>query len=489
MSDYQPESRLITEKGTQKMNHHPVWPFVEHSQDRLHAMADRVWGMPETCYQETASVAEHIAELKHQGFKITKNLADIPTAVMGEAGEGGPVIAFLGEYDALSGLSQQADVAEPRPVKDCENGHGCGHNMLGAGAMLAAVAVRDWLAETGTMGRVRYIGCPAEEGGSAKTFMVKAGVFDDVDIAITWHPGAIAQVMRGSSLAAGRLDFSFSGRASHAAASPHLGRSALDGVEMMSVGVNYMREHMSDQARVHYAYLDAGGTAPNVVQANAKVRYVVREPSAREMMKLIARVEKIAQGAALMSETEVDGALITVASELVPNGPLCDAMQKNLEALGAPDFTKDDHRYASAMQATMSADDINGTYALAGMRPEKGKILGDFLVPTEVPAVDLPGSTDVGDVSWVVPTVQMWGANYAIGTPFHSWQMVAQGKGGPAIKGMIHAAKVMAATGVDLFQDAGLIAQAKADLRERQGEDGYVCPLPDGAVPPIGEMA
>ncbi len=310
------------------MNQHPVWPYVEKSRDRLHALADRVWGMPEICYQETASVAEHIAELKHQGFAITENLADIPTAVMGEAGQGGPVIAFLGEYDALSGLSQQADIAEPCPVVEGGHGHGCGHNMLGAGAMLAAIAVRDWLAETGTKGRVRYIGCPAEEGGSAKAFMVKAGVFDDVDIAITWHPGAIAQVMRGSSLAAGDLNFTFTGRASHAAASPHLGRSALDGVEMMSVGVNYMREHMSDQARVHYAYLDAGGTAANVVQASAKMRYVVREPSSREMMKLIARVEKIAKGAALMSETSVEGALFTVSSELVPNGPLCDAMQK-----------------------------------------------------------------------------------------------------------------------------------------------------------------
>jgi aminobenzoyl-glutamate utilization protein B len=444
--------------------------------------------MPETCYRETASVAEHISELNHQGFKITENLAGIPTAVMGEAGEGGQVIAFLGEYDALSGLSQQADIAEPRPVEQGGNGHGCGHNMLGAGAMLAAIAVRDWLAATGTPGRVRYIGCPAEEGGSAKTFMVGAGVFDDVDIAITWHPGAIAQVMRGSSLAAGRLDFTFTGRASHAAASPHLGRSAFDGVEMMSVGVNYMREHMSDQARVHYAYLDAGGTAPNVVQARAKVRYVVREPSAREMVKLVARVQKIARGAALMSETEVDGALITVASDLVPNRPLCDAMQKNLDALGPPAFTADDHAYGAKMQATMTADDITGTYALAGMPPLKDKTLGDFLVPSEIPPIDLPGSTDVGDVSWVVPTVQLWGANYAIGTPFHSWQMVAQGKGAPAIKGMIHAAKVMAATGVDAFLDPALIARARADLNARLGDEGYIFPLPENARPPIDEM-
>jgi len=407
---------------------------------------------------------------------------------MGEAGKGGPVIAFLGEYDALAGLSQQADLATPCPVEDGANGHGCGHNMLGAAAMLAAVAVKEWLEETGTPGRVRYVGCPAEEGGSAKTFMVREGVFDDVDIAITWHPGAIAQVMRASSLAACRVDFTFSGRASHAAASPHLGRSALDSVELMSVGVNYLREHMSDQARVHYAYLDAGGISPNVVQAHAKVRYVIREPRVREMMKLVKRVEKVAQGAALMSETLVEAKLVTAASELMPNGPLCAAMGRHLEALGPPAFTAQDTEYARKFQATMSAEDVAGTWSLAGMSPIKDKVLGDFLVPDVVAAVDLPGSTDVGDVSWVVPTVQMWGANYAIGTPFHSWQMVAQGKGDAALKGMAHAAKVMAATGLEALQNPDLIARAKADLAERVGPEGYTSPLPADAQPPIGEM-
>lgn len=470
-------------------NQDEIWPLVEEQAPRFHALSNAVWAVPETCYAEHASVALHLEELEHQGFRITKNLADIPTAVMGEWGEGGPVIAFLGEYDALAALSQEADVAEPSPIKEGANGHGCGHNMLGSAAMLAATALRDWLKETGTPGRVRYVGCPAEEGGSAKTFMVKAGVFDDVDIAITWHPAAVANVMRSSSLAAARLDFTFTGRASHAAASPHLGRSALDAVELMNVGVNYLREHMSDQARIHYAYLDAGGISPNVVQAHAKVRYVVREPRTREMMALIERVRKVADGAALMTETSVKGELVTVASELVPNGPLCEAMQRNLDRLGPPPFTDEDRAYAAKMQATMTDADIASTYAMANMKETERKPLADFIVPDSVPPVDLPGSTDVGDVSWVVPTVQMWGANYAIGTPFHTWQMVAQGKSEPAIKGMIHAAQVMAATGMDCIRDPGLIARAKADLAERVGPKGYVCPLPDGAVPPIEEMA
>ncbi len=470
------------------MNVNPAWPIVEENAPRLRAMSDRVWALPETCYAESASVEEHAAELAFQGFQITRNVANIPTAILGEAGSGGPAIAFLGEYDALDGLSQQADQAEPCPVEEGGNGHGCGHNMLGAAAMLAAVAVKKWLEETGTPGRVRYVGCPAEEGGSAKTFMVRDGVFDDVDIAITWHPGAIAQVMRASSLAACRLDFTFSGRASHAAASPHLGRSALDAVELMSVGVNYLREHMSDQARIHYAYLDAGGISPNVVQANAKVRYVVREPRVREMMKLVERVRKVADGAALMSETTVKARLVTAASELLPNGPLCEAMGRHLEALGPPEFTSEDLEYGRKFQATMSKDDIAATWSMAGMKPDPDKVLADFLVPDGVAPVDLPGSTDVGDVSWAVPTVQMWGANYAIGTPFHSWQMVAQGKGNVALKGMEHAAKVMAATGLEALQNPELIARAKADLAARVGPDGYQNPLPANATPPIGEM-
>ncbi|HHL20086.1 MAG TPA: amidohydrolase [Aliiroseovarius sp.] len=471
------------------MNENPVWPLVETHAPRLKAMSDRVWSTPETCYGEHRSAAEHLAELAHHGFRVTEGLAGIPTAMQGEAGSGGPVIAFLGEYDALAGLSQAADVAEPAPLEDGGNGHGCGHNMLGSAAMLAAIAVKDWLAQTGAPGRVRYVGCPAEEGGAAKAFMVADGVFDDVDIAITWHPGAIAQVMRGSSLAAARLDFSFTGRASHAAASPHLGRSALDAVELMSVGVNYLREHMTDQARIHYAYLDAGGTAPNVVQAQAQVRYVVREPRVREMMKLIERVKKVAQGAALMTETEMQAELVTVSSELVPNTPLCDAMQANLEALGPPPFNDADRDYAARFQATFSPDDIARSWGMAGMTPQAGKVLADFLPPADLPVLDLPGSTDVGDVSWVVPTVQLWGANYAIGTPFHSWQMVAQGKGAPALKGMEHAAKVMAATGIDALSDPDLVARAKADLAARTGPEGYIRPLPADARPPIDEMA
>ncbi|MGH7104834.1 MAG: amidohydrolase, partial [Acetobacteraceae bacterium] len=225
-------------------NTEEVWRLVDAKEDRFIALSDRIWGMPDLAYTEHRSVAEHLAMLEAEGFRITRNLAGIPTAVTGEAGAGGPVIAILGEYDALPGLSQEAGVAEPRPLEPGGNGHACGHNLLGSASLLAAAAVKDYLAKNGLPGRVRYYGCPAEEGGAAKGFMVRAGCFDDVDIAISWHPSAFSSVNDAQALATTRIDFRFGGRASHAAASPHLGRSALDAVELMNVGVNYMREHM-----------------------------------------------------------------------------------------------------------------------------------------------------------------------------------------------------------------------------------------------------
>ena len=254
----------------------------------------------------SAPAPEHTAMLEQHGFRVTKNVAGIPTAVMGEAGEDGPVIAILGEYDALPGLSQEAGVAEPKPMAGDGYGHGCGHNLLGSASMLAATAVKDYLAAHGIKGRVRYYGCPAEEGGAAKGFMARAGAFSDVDVAISWHPAAFSGVTEAMSLANTRIDFTFHGRASHAAAAPHLGRSALDAVELMDVGVNYMREHMPSDARIHYAVLDAGGIAPNVVQARAKAGYLIRARELPELTRLIARVRKVAEGAALMSETRVE---------------------------------------------------------------------------------------------------------------------------------------------------------------------------------------
>jgi aminobenzoyl-glutamate utilization protein B len=291
------------------------------------------------------------------------------------------VVAILGEYDALPGLSQEAGVAEPRPLPGNGNGHGCGHNLLGAGAMLAATALKDYPAAKGIPGRVRYYGCPAEEGGSAKGLLVRAGAFDDVDAAVSWHPASFAGVTEARALANQEILFTFHGRASHAAAAPELGRSALDAVELMNVGVNYLREHTSDRARVHYAVMDAGVIAPNVVQSKAQVRQLIRAVDVAELLPLVERVRRIAQGAALMTETTVEERVLGGDSNLLANRPLEQVMQDALERLGPPDFDEEDRAIAAMYQATMDREDITTQYQRVGMEPRFDKVLGDFIVP------------------------------------------------------------------------------------------------------------
>ncbi len=470
-------------------NADPIWDHVEAHRDAFVALSDRVFDMPETLYHEFRSVAEHRRALQDHGFRITDRAAGLPTAVVGEAGEDGPVIAILGEFDALPYLSQEPGATEHRPLQEGGNGHGCGHNLLGAAALLAATAVKDWLAETGVKARVRYYGCPAEEGGAAKTYMVRAGLFDDVDAAISWHPATFTGVNEASSLANTRIDFTFHGKAAHAAGAPELGRSALDAVELMNVGVNYLREHIPDDARVHYAYLDAGGVAPNVVQARATVRQLIRARNLPELRALVARVRKVAEGAALMTGTRVESQVFSGVSNLLGNRPLEEAMQRALDKLGPVPFDAADRAFAREMQATFTPDDIRATFRRIGMKPDPDLPLCDFVVPLDRKSEGGEGSTDVGDVSWAVPTVQARVATCAVGTPFHTWQTVAQGKTPAAHKGMIHAAKIMAATARDLLEDAALREAARRAHAEHLAETPYECPIPPETLPPVVEQA
>ena len=461
-----------------------IWQIVDDHQAAFVGLSDRVWDMPELNFQERRSAAEHVAMLEEQGFRVTQGLAGIPTAVMGEAGHGGPVIAILGEYDALPGLSQEAGIAEHRPLDGNGPGHACGHNLLGAGAMLAAAAVKDWLAEQGIEGRVRYYGCPAEEGGAAKTFMVRDGAFDDVDIAISWHPAPFAGVNEAYSLAILQVDYDFVGRAAHAASDPELGRSALDAVELMNIGVNYMREHTPDDARIHYATLNAGGIAPNVVQSTAKVRYIIRAAQLADMQALAARVEKIAEGAALMTKTTVTHTVLSGMSNLLGNTPLERTLFDNLQRLGPPPFDAADRAFATEIQNTVRQEDIVSAHRRFGL-PVTAAPLCDLIVPLEARGAKMVGSTDVGDVSWKVPTVQARGATYAIGTPGHSWQLTAQGKTPAAHKGMVHVAKAIAGTAIEVLGDKDLLQRAKTDHQARLAQTPYVSPLPDGIAPPF----
>lgn len=474
---------------TDQQNTAAIWRLADAKSPAFFELSDRVWAMPELNYQEERSAAEHASMLEKEGFRIEKGVAGLPTALIGESGEGGPVIAILGEYDALPGLSQEAGIAEHRPLVSGGNGHGCGHNMLGSASLLAATAVKDWLAANSIKGRVRYYGCPAEEGGSSKGFMVRAGLFDDVDVAICWHPASFTGVSKPISLACVEVEFTFRGRASHAAASPHLGRSALDAVELMNIGVNYMREHMPSDARVHYAIIDAGGIAPNVVQAQATVRHLIRARTLSEMWDLVRRVKAIADGAALMTETTVVAQQLSGDANLVGNRPLEEAMHANLIRLGGPGFDAADRAFAAEFQKTFSKEDIRASYGRFGLPVLEGESLSDDIYPLDYVAALSVGSTDVGTVSWVVPTVQCRVACYAVGTPGHSWQLVAQGLAPAAHKGLSLAAKAMAGVAVDVLSQPALLKAAKADFAAFRAENPFQNPISDDIEPPLDMAA
>jgi len=350
---------------------------------------------------------------------------------------------------------------------------------------LAATAVKDWLAENNIKARVRYYGCPAEEGGAAKAYMARDGLFDDVAAAISWHPSTFNAVQHGHSLANSRIDFTFHGKAAHAAAAPHLGRSAIDACELMNIGVNYMREHMPDSARVHYAYLDVGGAAPNVVQAKATVRQLVRAGDLETLRDLVARVRKIADGAALMTGTTVEAKVYSGVSNLVGNRPLEEMMQREFDKLGPVPFDSEDDKFANEIRKSLTSADIAASFQRIGRETPPDLAMCDFVAPLDRSNSGGEGSTDVGDVSWVVPTVQARVATCAVGTPFHTWQTVAQGKMPAAHKGMVHAAKVMASTATALMQAPDVLAAARTVHDERQARTPYQCPIPQDVKPPI----
>ena len=465
-----------------------AWRLVESKREKFFALSDRIWATPELNFEETLSSAAQAQLMEEEGFDVLRGVAGLPTAFLAEAGKSGPVIAFLGEFDALPALSQEAGVAEYRPLAPGRSGHACGHNLLGSGAMQAAVAVRDYLANHGIKGRVRYYGCPAEEGGSGKGYMARAGLFDDVDAAITWHPAPFAGISNPVTLSCNEINFHFVGRSSHAAASPHLGRSALDAVELMNVGVNYMREHMPSRARIHYAITDTGGHAPNVVQANATVRYVVRGSDPIELKSLVARVLKIADGAALMTETTVNHRVLTGEASMLGNEALENLMYRHLQHLGPPQFSDEDRAFAAKIQGTFAPDNVTAAYLNVGLTPKAGISLCDELVPPRNGNPTMIGSTDVGNVSWIVPTVELKGATHAIGTPGHSWQITAQGKMPAAHKGMEHAAKVMASTGIDLIVNPDMLALVRQEHRRQIQATPFVDPIPADATPDLPEL-
>lgn len=467
-----------------------VSELVERKRNLFTEASDKVWGFAEIRYEEFRS-AELLADLlEQQGFEVEREAAGIATAFVASYGSGKPVIALLGEYDALAGLSQQAGLDEFEPVVSGASGHGCGHNLLGTGALAAAVAVKDYMAETGASGTVRFYGCPAEESGAGKTFMARSGLFDDVDAAVTWHPGTSHGVMQVTSLATTTVRFRFLGKSTHAASEPHLGRSALDAVELMSVGVNYMREHMIDQARIHYAVLNTGGSAPNVVQSEAEVLYSIRAPKSAQVRELFERVQDVARGAALMSGTRMEFVVTGATSDLIPNPALEKVMYRHMDEISPPVPAAEEIAYAKRIFASIPEPDKQsaaGRLSRERAEAQRDNPLLPVLSPLIEGSVPMSASTDVGDVSWLVPTVQCSTATWAFATPGHSWQVVAQGCSPHAHKAMLYAGKVMAATAIEALLDPKLLEDARCDLELQLAGEPYVCPIPDDVYPPQPE--
>jgi aminobenzoyl-glutamate utilization protein B len=458
---------------------------VASKETKFCELSDAIWGFAEVGFEEHRSALAQIDALEQEGFTVTKGIGGISTAFVAEAGSGGTVVALLGEFDALAGMSQQSGLAEPLAVVKSAPGHGCGHNLLGTGAALAAAAVAKTLAREGLPGRVRYYGCPAEEGGAGKAFMVRAGAFAGVDVAFTWHPAAYSGVNFHENLAFLQASVRFKGKSSHAALSPHLGRSALDAVELMNVGVNYLREHLIPDARVHYAYRDAGGRAANVVQATAEVCYIVRAPTQTMLGPIFERVRRVAEGAALMTDTTVEVQIESGMSNPLLNKALGELLYKHMANLGTIAFDANDLSLADRFVATLSSEDQQYAISKAFSRsaPPTGS-LHDAVIPFDGVPSRTFGSTDVGDVSWVVPTAQFWGATCAVGTAFHSWQMVAQGTAPFAHKGMVRAARVLALAALDALSDPDLVSRAKQEWKTILAGRSYVCPIPAEVMPP-----
>ncbi|MBY3258793.1 amidohydrolase [Rhizobium laguerreae] len=466
---------------TTNIAHH----LVADRQKTYWELSDRVWDSPELNYKEFKSSKLHEDALRREGFAVSTGIGGLPTAIMGEAGSGGPIIAILGEFDALPGLEQSAGSLTPNEDANLGAGHGCGHNLLGAASLLAAVAVKNYLSSSNVQGRVRYYGCPAEEGGSGKAYLVRSGAFGDVDAAITWHPASYCGIANPVSLACNEIVFEFKGRSAHAAVCPHLGRSALDAVELMNVGVNYLREHIPSRARIHYAITDTGGHAPNVVQANAAVRYVVRGSDTNELRDLVERVFKVAEGAAMMTETTVKWRIVTGEANLLGNETLENLMFRCLQEYGAPKFDEADQAFAKDIQKTFPSGSVEGTVKCLNLRTSRNSALITDLVAPRSTDPSVAGSTDIGNVSWVVPTVEFRSTTHAMGTPAHSWQIVSQGKMPAAHKGLSHAAVIMAATAMELLLNPALLQKAKDEHLNLRRESDYVDPLPLAAVAEI----
>ncbi len=468
--------------------------YIDDKKDLFIDVSSEIWEFAELPYDEKKSVKLLCDVLQKEGFKIVEGVADIPTAFTASFGEGSPVFGFLGEYDALDTLSQESSCSEKRPIVEGGPGHGCGHNLLGVGSLAAALAVKEYLVINNLPGTVMYFGCAAEEGAGAKQFMARAGVFDGVDFVYTWHPATENQVQSDRNVAIMGANFTFQGISSHAGGSPWLGRSALDAAELMSVGCNYLREHMFDQERIHYAYSDSGGVAPNVVQDHAVVKYEVRSPKVKDLKVLFDRVVRVAEGAARMTDTSMNYEVTMAFSDYITNSQLAPIADQALKDVGAPKWDDNDYSLAKKYLNTYNESTIESIksfivelYGDERLEEKLEKPLDD-----EVHDYDYKnktyqsGSTDVGDVSYTVPTLNFNIATQCLGNVGHTWQMTGQSNSSIGFKGMLTAGKAMALAAIRTMTRPEVIQKAKEEVLKQNGGK-YSCPLPDYVKPPVGK--
>lgn len=455
-------------KGLSKDKNAVISNISSRSEDAKE-ISKAIWNYAEMGYLEEESSKLLQSKLQEAGFKIDAGVADIPTAFVATYGSGEPVIGILAEFDALPGLSQEA-VPEQKPIPSQEAGHACGHHLFGAGSATAAIAIKEWMQKSGAKGTLKLYGTPAEEGGSGKVYMVRAGLFNDTDVVLHWHPGDANDASPSSSLANKSAKFRFKGLSSHASASPEMGRSALDGVEAMNHMVNMMREHIPSDARVHYVITD-GGKAPNVVPDFAEVFYYVRHGNRGVLNGIWERIEKAAEGAAMGTGTKMEYEVIHGNYDVLPNETLSALVFENMKQIGGTKYDEKESEFAKKISETV------------GMQKEELTEVNK--IQPYVTGATSGGSTDVGDVSWMAPTVGFRTACWVPGTSAHTWQAVAAGGMSIGEKGMIMAAKTLALTAMDIFKDPSLAKKAKIEFEAKRGEDFQYKSLLGNRKPPL----
>ncbi|MBS7624759.1 MAG: amidohydrolase [Candidatus Bathyarchaeia archaeon] len=462
--------------------------WIRENEERIIELCDKIWEYAELGLMEYKSSKILSDELEKHGFKVDRGVAGMPTAFIASYGEGKPIIGIIGEYDALPGLSQKK-VPYREPLEPGKPGHGCGHNIYGASGAAASIAIRYAMDKGKIQGTIRFYGCPAEENFGGKVFMVREGLFNDVDAVIGHHPGSTNGVSLASTLAFNSVRFHFYGKSSHAGGSPERGRSALDAVELMNIGVNYLREHIIQDARIHYI-VERGGDQPNIVPAYARSWYYIRAPERDQLDEIYEWVLDIAKGAAMMTRTSLEVEFIQGCYNLIQNRTIAEIIIQNMREIGTPKYDQEELKFAEEISKTIfSSRDEKIAMLKASKRPDWDKLV-DKLIDDGVPDPSgeggiSHGSTDLADVSWQTPTVEFSTAAWVLGTPGHSWQAAAQSGVGLGHKSAIFGAKVIASTVLDLLTRKDLLAKAKDEHRARIGDRKYKSPLPADHKPPI----